>query len=209
MSHAKRRMALIIRSIEQTFFSKVWEDSKWLVRSKLRSETVGATPCRCWASPGCLWRWPVRHPRRPADLRRTWRRKRLHWVTRFFSVRKKSPTSACRPSMSSTRKMPLHLSPAKKWPGEAAAAAGVAAEVAGVAGEAARVVEAAAAAVSLGDVAASARRVTSLTDAGRYGRAPIDPAGHLLFAAVPVRTRGSGQRMAAESGPIASTKAGA
>ena len=88
-------------------------------------------------------------------------------------------------------------------------AAGVAAEVAGVAGVAARVVAAAAAAVSLGDVAASARRVTSLTDAGRYGRAPIDPADLVLLAAVPVRTRNSARRGAAESRPIASTEAGA
>src|SRR5436190_13687352 len=73
-------------------------------RSAPRRESVGVKLHLCWESPEYLWRWRVaEHPHRRSDrwpiCRRTIRR---HvWSSR--SVRKKSPTSACRRSLSSTK----------------------------------------------------------------------------------------------------------
>jgi hypothetical protein len=100
-------------------------------------------------------------------------------LTKSFSVRRKSLTSVCRHSTSSTRKTPQYLGSVKKSLGVAgavAAAAGAAA--AGAAGEVASAVAVVEAAAGPGDIAASARSVhfpTTLMDMGREGRAPLAP----------------------------------
>jgi hypothetical protein len=65
----KRKIVLLIWSSEKTW-SKVWENSKWRVRSKLRSETVGVKPYRYWGLPVYRCRWRVEHPHLPTDRRR-------------------------------------------------------------------------------------------------------------------------------------------
>jgi hypothetical protein len=88
--------------------------------------------------------------------------------------------------MSSTRKTPQSPNSARNSLGEAAEAAEAAEVADAAAGEAAAAVVAAAAAVCPGDVAASARRghfPTTLTE-DRFGRALLDPATSVLFAAL-------------------------
>jgi hypothetical protein len=164
---------------------QVWEDSKWRVRNNLQSETVGVRPSPFWESPACHLQWPVEHPRRPAERRQMCRRRPPRRSTNSSSVRRKFPTSACRPSMCSTRKALRQPKSATSSPGAAAVAvAGVA--VADAAGEAAAAVVAAVVADGVGReaVAAPARRefvsATSI-DTGRHGRALLDPAGPVSF----------------------------
>jgi hypothetical protein len=126
------------------------------VQSELRSETVGVKPYRYWGLPGCHCHWRVERPRQ-ADRRRTQRRKISRQITKCFSVKRKSRTSVCRRSTSSTRKTPQRLRSVNKLHiggGAAAAAAGVAR--ADAAGDAARAV-AAEAAAGPGAVAVGAR----------------------------------------------------
>jgi hypothetical protein len=130
---------------------------KWQLQNDLRSETVGVKPYRYWGLPGCRCRWPAERPRQ-AGRRRTQRRKISHQITKCFSVKRKSRTSVCRRSTSSTRKTPQRLRSVNKLPiggGAAAAAADVAR--ADVAGDAARAVAAAEAAAGPGAVAVGAR----------------------------------------------------
>ena len=93
-----------------------------------------------------------------AARRRTQRRRISHQITKCFSVKRKSRTSVCRRSTSSTRNTPQRLRSVNKLPiggGAAAAAAGVAR--ADVAGDAVRAVAAAEAAAGPGAVAVGAR----------------------------------------------------
>jgi hypothetical protein len=129
-------------------------------RSAARRESVGVRLHPCWESPECLWRWRVaEHPHpRSEGWRICHHTIRCHVVS-LRSVRKKSPTSACRRSLSSTRKTPEQPDSANRLPEEAvaeAAEAGAAeAEAVAEAAEAAEV--AVAAAACRGDLAASAR----------------------------------------------------
>jgi hypothetical protein len=150
-----------------------------------RRESVGVKLHLCWESPEYPWRWRVAE--RPRQRSEGWRichhTIRRHVVS-LRSVRKKSPTSACRRSLSSTRKTPQQPSSAKRLPeavAEAAEAAG-AAEVAREAAEAAEVV--AAAAASHGGPAESARLelFDYLARRRRHGRVS-NPAIGALFAA--------------------------
>ena len=96
-----------------------------------------------------------------------------------LSVRRKSLTSAWRPSMSSTRKMPEYPSPAYNLPIAAAEAAEAAeaarcAEAAVLAGEVAEAVEAVeAAATGAGGAAFGSG---AFIDIGRVATAGLDPA---------------------------------
>ena len=57
-----------------------------------------------WESPEYLWRWPAEHPHQLLDRRWMCRCRTPQRITNSSSVRKRFPTSACRPSMSSTRR---------------------------------------------------------------------------------------------------------
>jgi hypothetical protein len=167
--------------------SRYGRNSKCRVRSKLRSESVGVKPYRYWGLPGYRYHWRVERPHQPADRRRMSRRKTPHQTTKSFSVRRKSPTSVCRRSMSSTKKTPQHLRSARKLPGVAGAAAAAAgAAAADAVGEAAGAV-AAEAAARPGVVAAGARsahRPTALTEPNTHnGRVLLDPASFCLICA--------------------------
>jgi hypothetical protein len=99
-------------------------------RSAPRRESVGVKLHLCWESPECLWRLRVaEHPHQRSDQWRICRRTIRRHVASSRSVRKKSPTSVCRRSLSSTRKTPEQPDSAKRLPTGAAGAAG-AAEVA-------------------------------------------------------------------------------
>jgi hypothetical protein len=82
-----------------------------------------------------------------------------HCVAKFFSVTRKSPTSACRPSMSSTRRV-RSMRLANRSLGGAVAVAAAVESGAAAAGEAAAAAVVAGAA-GAGDVAPSAKRHTS------------------------------------------------
>ncbi len=82
-------------SCHRNICSKVRENSKWRVRSKLRSEPVEGRSCRRWAlpeSPAYPFRWRARRPHRPADRLPTSRRRISRRLTKSFSARKKFPT---------------------------------------------------------------------------------------------------------------------
>jgi hypothetical protein len=108
-------------------------------RSKLRNESIGRAQYPCWGRPDCHCRWRAAHPRQPLGQR-----------TKSLSVKRKSLTSVCRRSMSSTRKMPEYPGPAYNLPttaaagtaAEAAEAAAAGTEAAGLGGEVAEAVEA-------------------------------------------------------------------
>jgi hypothetical protein len=85
----------------------------WRTRSKLRGESVGGQPCRHWGSPGCLCRWQAVHPPQLAVRQQISLRGTLQRVTKSFSVRRKSLTSAWQRSTFSTRKTPRHPSTSK------------------------------------------------------------------------------------------------
>jgi hypothetical protein len=71
-------------------------------RSALRRGCVQVKLYPCWESPGHLWQ------HRPADHQRIYRRRIRHRFNSSLSVRRKSPTSAWRRSISSTRKTLEH-----------------------------------------------------------------------------------------------------
>jgi len=100
------------------------------VEALFEKASVAAKPCLRWDWPACLSRWQAARAPQPAKRRRIHRRPRR--VMKPFSARRKSPTSAWRRFMSSTRKMPEHpRSPnIKDWPLVVVAEAVVAAEVA-------------------------------------------------------------------------------
>jgi hypothetical protein len=146
-------------------------------RSAPRRGSVGSKLHLRSGLPECLWRWRVaeRPHRRSEGWRICHHTIRRHIVS-LRSVRKKSPTSACRRSLSSTRRTPRQ--PAKKLPsGEVAqeVAQGVA-EVAQGAAEAAAAVVAAAA--CRGDPAESARLELSGYLARRRASWSGVPSGH-------------------------------
>ena len=141
--------------MDAILWSQIWSKESrggtllWRKRSVLRGGSVRVRLYPCWESPGCLWR------RRPADRqrrcrRRLWRhRPPDRWqsgrIRRRFrspvSMRRKSPTSAWRRSISSTKKTSETPSQAcSLLLSEEGAAADTAAEVAEAAGafEAAR-----------------------------------------------------------------------
>ena len=76
--------------------------SLWRAQSKIRSERVGGEPYRWSARRAC--RWQSRAAHRPPGRQSIHRRGTPHRVPSSRSVRKKSPTSTWRRSMSSTRK---------------------------------------------------------------------------------------------------------
>jgi len=133
-------------SIYRATCPQVWEDSKWRVRNNLQSETVGVRPSPFWESPACHLLWPVGRLRRLAERRRMCRRRTPRRIISSSSVKKRFPTSACRPSMCSTRKTPLRPNSARRPPGGVVAGAAAAAAAAVAAGEAAAVAAVAAAA---------------------------------------------------------------
>lgn len=71
-------------------------------RSALRSANVRAKLYPCWESPGLLWR--QRRAERSRLSRLGIYRRRTRYRLRLFSVKRKSPTSAWRRSISSTRR---------------------------------------------------------------------------------------------------------
>ena len=168
---------LAIGCVGRQFWSKVRGGlCSWRKSSALPRASVETRQYPCWESPECLWRLPVagRPLQPPARWRMSNRRTPLR-VRSSRSVKKKSPTSACRRFTCSTRKM-LQRHKARKSPGVVAAVAGVAAAVA--AGEAAPAADAAAAA-HRGDAAAGAkprRFPTRLTVKGHRGWVMPDPA---------------------------------
>ena|SRR6266567_308999 len=118
------------------------------------------------------------------------RRQTLHRVSNGRSVKKKSPTSAWRRSMSSTRRTPQRPRRASRKRAAAAVVAAEAAEVVEVAGAAEAVaavvvvVAAAAAAVCRGDLAGFARLdgfLITLTNAGGHGRVRQGRPGRSIF----------------------------
>ena len=86
-------------------------------KSKRRSRTFPH-----WVSPACLSRWQAVRAPQPAKRWRMQRRPHKVRVKKFFSARRRSPTSAWRHSTSLTRK-PRGFSPADNLPWEAEAAA--------------------------------------------------------------------------------------
>ncbi len=168
-------------SIYRATCPQVWEDSKWRVRNNLQSETAGVRPSPFWESPVCHLLWPVGRLRQQAERRRMCRRRTPRPNISSSSARKRSPTSACRPSMCSTRKTPRHPRRATSSPGVADVAAAGAA-VAAAAGEAAAVAVAVVAAHGVGReaVATPAKTEALSDDVNRHrchGRALLDPAG--------------------------------
>jgi hypothetical protein len=115
----------------------------------------------------CHLPWPVERLRRRAERRRTCRRRMLRRNISSSSARKRFPTSACRPSMYSTRKTQRQPRPATSSPGVAGAAAAGAA-VAVAAGEAAAVAAAVAAAHGVGREAVAAPVKTLSDDVNRH-----------------------------------------
>src|SRR5580700_3449003 len=157
----------------------------WRKLSALPRASVEARQYPFWESPECLWRLPAAgHPLQPLDRWRMSNCRTLRRVRSSRSVKKKSPTSACRHSTCSTRKM-LQRHKARKSPGAVAEVAGVAA-AAVAAGEAAPAAGAAVAA-HRGDVAATARPrhfLTRLTVKGHRGWVLPDPATLFVCGAV-------------------------
>jgi hypothetical protein len=125
------------------------------MRNYPRNETAGARPSPFWESPAYLLLWPVGRLQQLAERRPLCRRKTRYHNINSFSVRKRFPTSACRPSMCSIRKAPRRPRPATSSPGAAGVAAAGAA-VAVAAGEAAAGVVAAAVADGVGREAVAA-----------------------------------------------------
>jgi hypothetical protein len=120
------------------------------MRSRLRSESVGAKRSPCWG-PLDYCRWPAAlYPRKRLARQRISRRGISSRVTNSRSVRKKSPTSAWRRSTCLTRR--LRSPPASSSCAAAVAVAAAAAVVAVAAGAAA----AGAAAAAAGAAAAAA-----------------------------------------------------
>ena len=112
----------------------------------LRKGSAGVKPYPRWDLPAYLSRWQAAPASRLAKRART--HHRLHRAMKSFLVRRRSPTSAWRRSMSSTRKIPDHpCSPKiKDWPVAIEAAD---ATMASFAVEVAEAVKAAAVAVAI------------------------------------------------------------
>ena len=81
-----------------------WSERIMPCRSGLRSVSIGVKPSLRWELQLCLWRWQAARQHQRAKRRRTPHRE----LTKSFLVRRKSPTSAWRRSMSSTTKIPDH-----------------------------------------------------------------------------------------------------
>src|SRR5271166_688414 len=93
----------IVPQIEY-YIVKDMEGLQWRARRIVQSETVGREPHPRWESPEYLWRWPAEHPHQLLDRRWMCQCRIPQCITNSSSVRKKYPTSACRASMSSTRR---------------------------------------------------------------------------------------------------------
>jgi len=164
-----------------TFCSKVRENSKWRVRSKLRSEHVGGRPCPRWELLACPWLWRAARPHRPVDRRPTSCRRISQRLTKSFSARKKSQTWAWRRSMSSTRKTPRNLRWAKSSLGAVAAVVDAAVVDAAFDAVPAAAAAAASAGVGRGVVATPVRRQhfrIASTAKSRHGRLDQCWSGH-------------------------------
>jgi hypothetical protein len=124
----------------------VWETHKCRMPNRLPSESVGVKPSPFWESLAYLWPWRAELPHRPPGRLRIRSHRIRRRVTQSSSARRKSLTSACRPSTFSTRKTPRSPRQARRLLGGAAAGAAVAGVAAAAAGEAAAAVAAVAAA---------------------------------------------------------------
>jgi len=140
-------------------------------RKSSRSESIVHAQYRCWEPPDCRWRLQAVHPWGPGA------RQLPKWVTKSLSARKKSPTSAWRRSMSSTRrtsKLPVYNLPEEVATGVVTAAAtavattaAAAAVITAAAAVAAAAAEAAAGTEGFGgEVAAAVEAVQAATGAG-------------------------------------------
>jgi hypothetical protein len=121
------------------------------------------------------------HQRRSRRQRTCRRRRTLHRVTNSVSVKRKSPTSAWRRSMSSTRRTQDRFGASFRKP---AAAAVEAAEVAGAAEVAEGAAAEAAAAVGIGELAAFARPdcfPITLTNTDHHGRVRQGRPGQSMY----------------------------
>jgi hypothetical protein len=130
-----------------------------LCHARSKGETVEAKLYPHWDSPEWLYRLQAERPHRAAEQQQMYSRRVSHCVAKFFSVTRKSPTSACRPSMSSTRRV-RSMRLANRSLGGAVAVAAAVESGAAAAGEAAAAAVVAGAA-GAGDVAPSAKRHTS------------------------------------------------
>ncbi len=91
-------------------------------QNKFRNASVGRKSSRCWGPPGCRYRWRAERPQ-SVDRQRILRRGIPLRATKPLSARRRSPRSAWRHSISSTKKTPEHSGPAHDLPLEAAAVA--------------------------------------------------------------------------------------
>jgi hypothetical protein len=118
-----RAKMLPLRCVGRRFWSKVRGGlCSWRRRSALPRASVEIKQYPCWASPECHWRLLAVEPLLQPHRYRTFIRRTPQLVSSSRSARKKSPTSACRPSMCSTRSL-LQRHKAKRSPGAVAAVA--------------------------------------------------------------------------------------
>jgi nucleoid-associated protein YgaU len=136
----------------------LWRTPKRRTRSRLRSDGARGR-CRSWGPPACPWRSEAAHQRllRP----RMHRCKTPDRIPSSLWVRRKSPTSAWRRSMSSTRRIPRH-----RWAVSSSPAGGVAAMDVAAAEEAAAARRAAVAGTAAPQPAAEAAQAAEAAAAG-------------------------------------------
>ena len=124
------------------------------------------------------------HRRRSRRQRTCRGRRTLHRVTNSVSVKRKSPTSAWRPSMSSTRRTRDRFGASFRKPAAAAVEAAEVAEAAAVAEATEAAAAEAAAAVGIGDLAAFARPdcfPITLTNTDHHGRVRQGRPGQSMY----------------------------
>ena len=131
---------------------------QWRKRRIVQSETIGRELHPRWESPEYLWRWSAEHPHQLLDRRWMCRCRTPQRITNSSPVRKKSPTSACRPSTSSTRRTTQRSRLAYRRPTTGVVGAVDVHVAAGAGGEAVVAAGAAAVVACPGDAAACARR---------------------------------------------------